>query len=497
MKKSLAISAILIVCACQTFAQGDGDDVIIGQYRVIDSKVLGEQRRILVHLPDGYENTEVQYPVVFHLYGDYEMTYFADAASILHRLQSFRLIPGVILVGVDNTDRYRDLRPLKPDGNPGGADQFARYFSEELIPFIRENYRAADYNILAGPQAGACFGFYSLMEHTGLFDAFILENSFDNPEVIDNYLITKAKDFFKSDKTLNKFLYMRIDSQSPNYQFALKQKSVIDANMPGNFRFRFETVDLGDYMIETGFLNGFRDLFSGYELPDSIATGGLEKIIAYYETLSEKLGFKVIPTDVTLHIAATRINSAGNAQEARRVYEYILTIYPKSLDGLFQMAQILSAEGQFQKAAEYYTEFLKLRPQEAIVQNILKRTEKLICESASFEIEQTINEKGIKEGKLLYQRLRKDNPGNKYFNENEFVNMGYRFLNKGMTGEAIEIFRMAVESFPKSFNAWDSLGEAYMKKGDKTNAKKSYKKSLNLKPQNENARKVLEQLRKK
>jgi len=495
MKKTLATIVILAFSISQTFAQRDGDDVIIGKYRVIDSSVLGEQRRILVHLPDSYENTELQYPVVFHLYGDYEMTYFADAASLLHRLQSFRLIPGVILVGVDNTDRYRDLRPLKPDGSAGGADQFARYFREELIPFIRENYRVADYNILAGPQAGACFGFYCLMEHTGLFDAFILENSFDNPEVIDNYLITKAKDFFKPDKTLNKFLYMKIDSQSPNYPFALEQKSVIEANMPRDFRFRFEPVEQDGYMIETGFLKGFRELFSGYELPDSIASGGLDKIIAYYETLSEKLGFKVNPTDVILHYAATRISSGGNRPEARRVYEYILSIYPKSLDGLFQMAQILSAEGQYQKAVEYYSEFLKIRPQEAMVQNMLKRTERLIRESASFAIEQTINELGIKEGKRLYQQLRKDNPENKYFNENEFINAGYRYLNKGMTDNAIEIFRMAVESFPKSFNAWDSLGEAYMKKGDKSNAKKSYQKSLALNPGNENAVKMLEQVR--
>lgn len=494
MKKVPAILAALFMSAFQAFPQSDGDDVAIGKYRVLESAVLGEQRRILVNLPEGYENTGIKYAVVFHLYGDYAMTYFADAASALHRLHSFRHMPGVILVGVDNTDRYRDLRPLKADGNPGGADQFARYLREELIPFIRENYRAADYNILAGPQAGACFGFYSLMEHTGLFDAFILENSFNNPEVIDNYLLTKAKDFFKPGKSLKKFLYMKIDSQSPNYPFALKQKSIIEANTPQNFRFRFETLDQGDYLIETGFLKGFRELFSGYELPDSIAAGGLDKIIAYYETYSERLGFKVTPSDVTLHYAATRINATGNTQEARRVYEYILTVYPKSPDGLFQMAQILSSEGKHEKAVEYYTEFLKLRPQEAIVQNMLKRTDRLIRESAVYAIEQIVNAEGIREGKQLYQQLKKDNPGRKYFNETEFVNTGYRFLNKDMTDEAIEIFRMAVASFPKSFNAWDSLGEAYMKKGDKTNAKRCYKKSLELNPRNENASKILEQL---
>lgn len=56
---------------------------------------------------------------------------------------------------------------------------------------------------------------------------------------------------------------------------------------------------------------------------------------------------------------------------------------------------------------------------------------------------------------------------------------------------------MAAESFPLSFNTWNSLGEAYLKKGDKINAKKNYDKSLELNPQNDNARKVLEQLQEK
>ena len=49
---------------------------------------------------------------------------------------------------------------------------------------------------------------------------------------------------------------------------------------------------------------------------------------------------------------------------------------------------------------------------------------------------------------------------------------------------------------PQSANAYDSLGEAYMKAGDNEKAIKNYKKSLELNPENNNAKKMLEKLKK-
>ncbi len=477
--------------------QNDNDDVVIGKYRIIDSKILGEQRRILVNLPTGYESTGIKYPVVFHLYGDYVMTYFSNAASFLNELHSFRKMPGVILVGVDNTDRYRDLRPLKPDGNPGGADQFARYFREELIPFLDQNYRTSNFRILVGPQAGACFGYYTLMEHPDLFHAYILENSFDNPKQIDDYLIAKARTFFTANRSLPKYLYMKTGKKSLNYAFSMEQQAVIEKNTPKDFRYRFITSDHEDFMLETGFIDGFKELFTGYSLPDSITLCGLDSILKYYDELSKRIGYKIDVTDHTLHFAASRLNGLGRKADARKIYEHILTIYPKSLDGLFQMGMIHSSEGNFEKAIECYNEFLTLRPQEAVVRNVMKRTERIINESAVYVIEKEINTNGIKSGKVLYQKLKKDNPKKKYFDENEFNAMGYRLLSAGKTNDAIEVFMMARESFPQSFNIFDSLGEAYLKAGNKKLSRENFQKSLSLNPKNENARKMLEELKKK
>ena len=58
----------------------------------------------------------------------------------------------------------------------------------------------------------------------------------------------------------------------------------------------------------------------------------------------------------------------------------------------------------------------------------------------------------------------------------------------------MSIFKHMVFLYPKSADAYDSLGEAFMKAGDKAGAKKNYSQSLSLNPQNDNAREKLLEL---
>lgn len=74
---------------------------------------------------------------------------------------------------------------------------------------------------------------------------------------------------------------------------------------------------------------------------------------------------------------------------------------------------------------------------------------------------------------------------------------GYQLLQGGTTDKAIEVFLVNTQRHPKSANAWDSLGEGYATKGDKTNAIRSFKKSLTLNPPanvKANSEKFLKQL---
>jgi CubicO group peptidase (beta-lactamase class C family) len=71
---------------------------------------------------------------------------------------------------------------------------------------------------------------------------------------------------------------------------------------------------------------------------------------------------------------------------------------------------------------------------------------------------------------------------------------GYILMGSKRTADAILVFQKNVELHPNSWNAYDSLAEAYVNSGDKTLAVKNYRKSLQLEPTNENGRSALKKL---
>ncbi len=86
------------------------------------------------------------------------------------------------------------------------------------------------------------------------------------------------------------------------------------------------------------------------------------------------------------------------------------------------------------------------------------------------------------------------NPNSEYeLIENEVNRFGYRYLGKKKYDTAIALFKINVKHFPDSFNAYDSLAEAYMLSGKNALAISHYRKSLELNPKNNNAK---EQIRK-
>ncbi len=68
---------------------------------------------------------------------------------------------------------------------------------------------------------------------------------------------------------------------------------------------------------------------------------------------------------------------------------------------------------------------------------------------------------------------------------------GYEMIKRGFYPKAIELFKLEVFAFPESYDAYDSLGEAYMKHGDFSKAVENYQKSLSLNPNNTNAKEKL------
>ena len=94
----------------------------------------------------------------------------------------------------------------------------------------------------------------------------------------------------------------------------------------------------------------------------------------------------------------------------------------------------------------------------------------------------------------VYRDLKKSNPDNYGFNENVLNMLGYYLIGKDRLDDAINIFKLNVKEYPKSFNVYDSLGEAYMNQGDIRRAKRYYKKSIRINPDNQNGIDMLEKM---
>jgi tetratricopeptide (TPR) repeat protein len=81
-----------------------------------------------------------------------------------------------------------------------------------------------------------------------------------------------------------------------------------------------------------------------------------------------------------------------------------------------------------------------------------------------------------------------------YFDEISLDRIGFEWMNNRRANEALEIYKLIVEEFPRSFSAYDSLGSAFMENGDIDNAIKNFKKSLQLNPNNAYAAEMLKKL---
>jgi len=96
-------------------------------------------------------------------------------------------------------------------------------------------------------------------------------------------------------------------------------------------------------------------------------------------------------------------------------------------------------------------------------------------------------------GKALegYMAIKKKDSLDPTIRERTLNSLGYSKVRDNKFEEAVEIFKINVALYPHKSNPYDSLGEAYWLMKDTANAVVSYKKSLSINPENNNARRFL------
>ena len=104
-----------------------------------------------------------------------------------------------------------------------------------------------------------------------------------------------------------------------------------------------------------------------------------------------------------------------------------------------------------------------------------------------------VGRQGFDHAAAIYAAMLKEQPDFK-LDEDAVLRWGSDLMEKNHLAEAIEVLKLDVQVFPSSSNSYDSLGEAYMKAGQKQLAIESYKKSLELNPGDDEAKEKLKEL---
>jgi enterochelin esterase-like enzyme len=345
-------------------SQSDGDPVTLGTYRVFRSEILGEDRVLQVRLPREYDASVLDYPVVYLFYSDWVELYYAEAVNTIAQL-SANLMPQVILVGVPNTDRYRDLYPWpRADGWGGEADRFLRFVREELFPFIDSEYRTKDYRVMVGPQAAAVFGVYALLEAPQAFDGLIV----NDPCRIDSEersLCEALARFAASPEAAGHFFAVshveRDERWPPTRLEALREE--LEESAVGDFRWRISTdPDWRLFLAPVHLRENLLALFQGYAFQLDRDIGGLSDVLSHYEGLSRRWGFAVDPPDLVLSQVSDRLTEAQRFPAALEVLDHLVAVHPSSVNGYWRLANLYRVTGDTANAIRYYRECLEREP---------------------------------------------------------------------------------------------------------------------------------------
>jgi tetratricopeptide (TPR) repeat protein len=126
--------------------------------------------------------------------------------------------------------------------------------------------------------------------------------------------------------------------------------------------------------------------------------------------------------------------------------------------------------------------------------NPYKDIERVLSEFKSLN---TLRNQGKTADEIIAVVKEQDRENPDYNISERFINaLAYSYLNTFQQQEdALKVFKLNIELYPESWNPYDSYGECLVRVGDKENGIKYYEKSLELNPENENAVKMLKELK--
>jgi len=329
----------------------------------VKSKVLGEDRTILVRTPAGYDAKKTPYPVLYMTDGDAHMAH--TAATIEFLVRNGRM-SDLIVVGITNTDRARDLTPNKAAGDgadrfktAGGADNFLKFIETELIPEIEKAYAVRPYRIFAGHSFGGLFAIHAMITRPELFNSYIAVSP--SLQWSNEATLIKAEEFLKTRKEFNATLFTSLGNEpgAIGDSFDLFKAALAKSQIKG-FEWQAEQLkdeDHGSVVLRSHYM-GLRKVYEGWQLQRDSQTGatagGLKAAEDHYQWLSKKFGYSIPVPEALLNQIGYEYLRASKTEDAIATFKLNVERYPASANVYDSLAEAYEGTGRLDLAAPLY-----------------------------------------------------------------------------------------------------------------------------------------------
>lgn len=356
MKTHLLIFLIIAFCA---FANAQSKNIEIGLVTTIHSKILNEDRAVWVYNP-GKESANLdagkKYPVVYLLDGDW---HFSSVVGILQQLSFINgntICPEMIVVGIPIPDRYRDLTPTCDSTNSrtsGGNAKFISFLKNELIPYIDSSLPVAPYKMLIGHSLGGLTVMNILVNEARLFNSYV---SIDPSMWWDNqFSLKETEKSLSRTQFENTNLFLAIANTMESGMDTAKVKKDVSRNtLPIrsilklsdqlnsnagnklNYKVKFYQEENHGLVPLIATYDAFRFIFNFYNLPltkKDYTDSGMSlayKLEEHYEKVSEKMGYKINPSESTVNSLGYNSLIMNNFELAEYFFKLNVTNYPNN-----------------------------------------------------------------------------------------------------------------------------------------------------------------------
>ncbi|PKH86038.1 alpha/beta hydrolase [Colwellia sp. Bg11-28] len=340
MKKYIIV---FMLCLLAYSAVGKAASLGLGDRVSIDSKVLSTDRELQVLLPENYfANTQATYPVIYLIDGDYN---FHGVSGMLDLLANKgQLIPDVILVGIADkgTSQYHEyMTPSvfdsKAKPSKGKAAKFIRFITEEVKPYIDNNYRSAESSTLVGHSMGGLFVLNMLLEKPSAFNNYVAISP--SVWVADQGIVAKAKEKLSKaqHKPVSLFLSLADETRMGQYDFI----NALDLTQPNNINWQFKHYP--DENHNSVGIIALRDSLKAIYKPWYIVENKLatfktpESIVQHYQTIMTEFGFSQPMPSTSVQEIFRRHYRNKNAASLPTFIEETIKKLPASKQALITM----------------------------------------------------------------------------------------------------------------------------------------------------------------